>query len=150
MVKTRTRAWLLKSNGERIFDEFASNASIGRYNPDKNTKQLIYEEEAELAPLDVWGVALVYEVDDIYDSEDPARPAAGMSRRSTYAVPFMGYELTQQLEGRLLDYVDATYADKEQRESQKRIIRRTIHEFRQKASEINENKFKNAEIVKIK
>ena len=92
-------------------------------------------------------MALAYEVDDIYDNDDPHRPANGVSNRHTYVVPFMGYELTQQLEGRLLDYVDATYADREQRESQKRIIRRTIHEFRQKAVEMNERKFKNAEII---
>lgn len=144
-MKTRTRVWLLKSNKERIFDEFA-NFTPGFHNLDVSKKQFLYEEEAELAPADVWGVALAYEVDDIYGDDDPRRPQ-GASHRHTYVMPFFGYELTQQLEGRLLDYVDATYADKEQRESQKKIIRRTIHEFRQKTVEMNERKFKDAEII---
>lgn len=138
--------WLLKSNKERIFDEFANHAP-GMHNLDVNKKQFLFEEETELAPADVWGVGLAYEIEDIYDNNDPRQPANGVTHRNTYVVPFMGYELTQQLEGRLLDYVDATYADREQRDSQKKIIRRTIHEFRQKVVEMNERKFKNAEII---
>lgn len=35
----------------------------------------------------------------------------------------------QSLEGRLLTHVDATYADKEQREAQKSLVRMTVREW---------------------
>lgn len=143
------KLWLLESNQERVFDEFGDreNTLIGQYPVIKAKKTLLSTKTTDgnkLMPQDMYPVALVFE----HHNEGEQYPDGGL--HDVYASPLFGHELLQQLEGRLLDYVDATYADVEQRKSQKRILRRILWEYRKQVSDANLNKFKFAEEAKNK
>jgi hypothetical protein len=133
------KVWLLKSNQERIFDSFDPSQGLGS-GISKSEKVLLYtiEETGRQMPTEQYPVAIVHE----HLNKGGHYPKEGL--RSTYAVPLLGHDLLQQLEGRLLDYVDATYADIEQRKAQKKIMRRILWEFREQAISTNQTKFDRA------
>jgi len=142
------KLWLLESNQERVFDEFGDrdNDILGQY-PIVNSKKTLLRtvvREGNISPDAVYPVALVFE----HHNEGEQYPEGGL--HDVYAAPLFGHELLQQLEGRLLDYIDATYADVEQRKSQKRIVRRILWEVRGKVVDSNNYKFNHAEVVKSK
>jgi len=142
--KYEGKLWLLESNQERVFDEYADPSELARQPAMvKSQKTLIrtIKKSEGIAPDELYPVALVFE----HHYEGEQYPKDGM--HDTYAAPLFGYELLQQLEGRLLDYVDATYADIEQRKSQKRILRRILWEFRGRAVDTNAKKFGNADLI---
>lgn len=142
-MSSKHTTWLLASNQERIFDEFASpNGQYPASAPLEAEKKLISIELGNNNPGVMANVALVYEHDY---TEDPRHE--GLGNDGPYVIPVFNYEIVRQLEGRLLDYVDATYADKEQRESQKRIVRRTLWDFYNKLIEQSTNQFKRAKLV---
>lgn len=131
------KLYLLESNGARVHDEFSPIPIGSRGN--KATKTLLRTTKnngVATVPDDMEAVALVFE-HHYYPTADSEPP----EHVDVYAAPIMGYELMQQLEGRMLDYIDATYADREQRDAQKKIVRRTIHEFRDQVSKYNRQKF---------
>jgi len=140
--KYTTKLWLLESNEERLVDEFSEPNEIPR-GLIQSKKTLLRTKiiQGGLAPDGIGPVALVFE--HHYDET-----GAADGKPEVYASPLFGHEMLRQLEGRLLDYVDATYADIEQRKSQKRILRRILWEFRSATANMNKQKFSTAELVK--
>ena len=144
--KYKGKLWLLESNQERVFDEYADPSDLARQPAMVTAKKTLIrtiEKSEGITPDAEYPVALVFE--HYYEGEQYLE--GGM--HDVYAAPLFGHELLQQLEGRLLDYVDATYADIEQRKSQKRILRRILWEFRGRAVDTNAKKFGNADLVEI-
>lgn len=142
-MTSKSTTWLLASNQERAFDEYASpNGQYAVQPALEAKKQAVVIESGNKSPGIFSNVALVY----VHDyTDDPAH--AGLGVDGPYVAPVFNYEIVRQLEGRLLDYVDATYADKEQRESQKRIVRRTLWEFYKQLTEQYARQFAQAKLV---
>lgn len=142
--KRVVKTYILESANERVFDEFATLAN--HQHEHRAEKRLVHIAERPDGdpPQEKYPVALVFEVSVHEEPTTRQGSRGGVEPPYTYAVPLLGHSLLQQLEGRMLDYVDATYADKEQRDAQKRIIRRVLHEFRNLAAKHNEDKFEHA------
>lgn len=67
---------------------------------------------------------------------------------SLHAIPLLDYSAVNSILGKVLTFVDATYADKEQREATKKILRTTIWEYNNYLQESLKRSVKQAEETK--
>lgn len=149
--KHERKLYVLYGNNERVFSQYDRNDDyIGGYSDTsiKSEKRLVETSNLTtetVGPDATFPVGIVFDMDLRTESEDGNSSEAG--RRNIYAVPIFSYQVVQQLEGRLLDYVDATYAEKDQREAQKRVLRKVLWGYHEELLNARKSAYENSKLV---
>lgn len=149
--KERTRTYVLYDSNERVFSPYdrSDDGLIGgppTPRESKPQKRLVEDKVRELAPYDKFPVGITF--DNILDYSSDDGREGGSEQKHVYAVPLFSYQVVQQLEGRLLDYIDATYAEKEQREAQKRVLRKILWGYHGELCESRKSAYEHSELFR--
>lgn len=132
-------------SNERTYSEFErpEEHQLGNDRASSEPEKRLFEESDTRAvnPDSIFPVGIVFESEDFNDKGES-------QYKDIYAVPLMSYQVMQQLEGRLLDYVDATFMEKDQREAQKRVMRKVLWGYHKELKDARESTFKVSKEVK--
>jgi len=130
--RSETTIFALYGSQDRVYSRYDRETELPEYrNPlttDLPERKVIEHIENNNEPMRNHPIGIVYRNRYIEEGAD-GKSGSSVSPDDDYAVPLFTYDVVQQLEGRLLDYVDATYADKDQREAQKRVVRKLLWGF---------------------
>lgn len=129
---SKSTLWLLEGNPYRDESErigYLQNPKKRKIFERDNTKTL------GATPNDSFPVALVWEHE--YESKQPE-----INPQNIYVQAILDQSVIDKIVGQLLTHIDATYADKDQREAQKKIVRRLVWDFNNELTETYRTHFR--------
>jgi len=147
-IQQRTKTFVLYDDNERTFSQFDRDMGsiIGNSNAptsDLPEKRLVEDRLSDMEPSSKYPVAIIFDNRVQYQDDT----SEGAEEHRVHSFPLFSYAIVQQLEGRLLDYIDATYAEKEQREAQKRVVRKLLWGYHSELVDARKITYKSSKLV---